>query len=394
MGNLSSLRNLPELVSSYCYDCQQKVLSVIPELKNYHDNTELFQKIFQVVVACFQIAIIRNSQIASLPKLSFVLSTANMHDFYNFLKLPRLWFTPISVDTINDTQLLESLEDCLVNNLEEAKKKKNAQPVEAKEEVLEEEVGLDEDDDEDEDDNLDAADIPHLRDLATKALGNQLISMAKNGDAYPTAQAFKDTLTKHLNAVIRENGETWLREYSQQKTTLFDIEVDLTNLEIEFRHVPIGERLTNLAWAVVDLACVGMYFKEWNLLDTAKWADRVGQYQGFQWVKDSHADKWFIGALTGAFALKLLEAGRKLLDDTLTKQERLQARWNVVTSLAELNLYGSMYLHMLGRTQFSPVYIQACAIFAKSLGILSIATRIHQQREFFRPRERSVQVAL
>jgi len=132
------------------------------------------------------------------------------------------------------------------------------------------------------------------------------------------------------------------------------------------------------------VGCIGLFFQEWKLLDTAKWAERIGHVQGFHWIKSLSFETLVIGLVCTGFTLKLYEAVRKLYDEALTKEERDQARWNIVTSAAEITFYGAIYMNRIGQSAIQPSTIHWLAIFAKSLGLICIASR--PARRFFEPK--------
>ena len=208
-----------------------------------------------------------------------------------------------------------------------------------------------------------------LRDLLTECIAEQLTQMNSYGDAYRNFDEFKEVLQKRMNALPRTN---------------FDLsKIDLKALDLPkwLRHTPLLERTLNFFWGVVDVGCFGLFFQGWGLWEPAKLAATIGKIPLFQWVKNQSLEKWVVGLVLSAFVLKFVESARKLADDKLTPQGRTQARWNIVTSFAESILYSTIYLNIMGKTRINNVFILSFAIFAKSLGLLSIALR--PKREFF-----------
>ena len=337
MNIQEALNGINQTVRNYAYETKQAGMSVVLKVKDFRNDPEFFQKVCQVAFASLQLIILRYPGAAPLTRFGIVLQTANMHDFYGFIKQPRHFFFPISADSIDENELLESLTDVLLFDPAELENF----------------------------DEIDENQREELRGVIYNCLKAQLEEMKANNDAYRSVDEFKSVLQKRLRAIQNNN---------------YDFAgVDLSHVKVTLHHTPLLERIMNLNWAVVDMGCVCLYLKGWNLLDTAKWADRIGQYPGFQWVKNQHLDRWVVGLVFTAFAWKLLEATRKLQDEALTREERIKARWNVVTSSAELILWGTTFLKLTEKIQINSSYLYCLAIFAKSLGLLSIALRPRHQ---------------
>jgi hypothetical protein len=327
---MNNIRATLQYITESLRNSPQVAMSTVLKLKDFRDNPEFFQKVCQVAHASLQLIMIRYSEAASLSRLSSVFVAANMHDFYSFLKQPRQWFCPISAETIDENKVLKSLTNVVSNQIDVKKL------------------------------------VENVRDDTLKSvLKAQLEEMAAHSDAYHSAEDFKRVLYAHL----------------KKTETFVYLRFDLDELEICLRHTSLAERLKNVTWTLLDVGCIAFYFKEWKLLDTAKLAERIGQFRGLHWIKNQSLGTTLIGLVFTGFALKLFEAVRKLEDEALTQQEKNQARWDRVTSAAELVLWGSVYLNLIGRTKIDNVYIQCLAIFAKSLGLISIAMR--PAHEFF-----------
>jgi hypothetical protein len=373
MGIRTAFSGIYQSASQYWYDSQQATMAVISKLPELRNNPEFFQKVCQVAFNAIQLVIIHCPTAASLSRFSFALTTANMHDFYCFLKQPRQWFFPITAEGIDENETLESLTNELYLQFHNG----NFlcfNPM-----------------------FFDNAKYQELKTIAANCLKAQLGQMREKDDAYRNIDEFKGVLQRRLLATpdtpyysravadhlrLPTNTPNWEITLNQLVATeSANLKMDFKFLKISIRHTPLIERITNWNWAIVDIGCVGLYLQGWKLLDTAKWAARVGQYQGLQWVKNQHLDQWVIGLVCTGFAWKLLEAVRKLADEAMTKEERTIARWNVITSSAELVLWGSVFLNLIQKTQISNTYIYSFGIFAKSLGLLSIAAR--PKHEFF-----------
>lgn len=325
---------LPQSIATYCDATQQATLSVMTKIRDFRNNPELFQKICQVTGAVLQLIIIHHPERDHLKRLWATVSAAGMHDFYSGLKLPVWGLFHVSAECIDENKVLKSLIEILMKQVPDIGNTKE-----------EREKGL------------------HQK--AKEYLQSQLKDMTEQSYVYRNVEEFKGVLARRL-----KDSEDPEYDFTT---------VDLAGLDVPLRHVPLLERIANFNWAIVDIGCIGFYFHAWNLLDTAKWAEKIGQYQGFQWVRHSSLEHWVVGLLTTAFALKLVEAVRKLRDEVLTQQEIRQARWNAITSCAEVILFSSVYLNLMGLTKFNTIHIQCLTILAKSLGILSIVTKPKHQ---------------
>jgi hypothetical protein len=400
MNNIQgAFLGISQSFKNYCYTTQQATMSVVWNLKNLRNDTEVFLKVCQVAFASLQLIIMRYPGAASLSRFSFALSTAGMHDFYRFLQQPRQWFFPITWEAIDENLVLEDL-TCFVCQ------KLNNQPDEMIEEENKDteifswavETADSELSDNEEENKIEErvkqinhADFEKLHTLLRNCLKAQLQAMHKNGDAYRNLGEFKDVVQRRLHNM----KEVDFNKYEFNQISLQALKaVDFSDLNEKnpnyhvakwIRHVPLAERITNLNWSIVDIGCVGLYLQGWELLDTAKWAEKIGQYPVFQWVKNHQLDTWVIGLVCTAFSWKLFEALRKLLDEELTAQEKRRAIWNVFTSVAELALFGAIFLNHIGQTKFNNVHLQWLAIGARSLGTLSIVTR--PEHEFFQQPE-------
>jgi hypothetical protein len=375
MNVQETLRSINQSFGSYCDASLNTAKSVVLKLRDFRNNPEFFQKVCQVAFASLQLIIMRYPGAASLSRFSFALATANMHDFYNFLKFPRQWFYPITAESIDENAVLDSLVETLYREYNISDESDDEDDLVANEREIDDVDKRDDDDmlidckivrnvesediessSDDDDDKYDP-----LRNIVRGCLQAQLEKMAANNDAYRNVEEFKQVLQKRLQKVNSE-------DFNFSNVRLDDVKIFL-------RHTPLIEKLTNFVWTLVDIGCVGLYSQGWNLIDTAKWAERMGQYPGFQWVKNQTLDTWVVGLVCAGFALKLLEASRKLQDEALTEEERDRARWNIRTSKAELIYFGIIYLNAIGQTDIANKNVQWLAIFAKSLGLLSIALR-------------------
>jgi hypothetical protein len=263
-----------------------------------------------------------------------------MHDFYSFLKQPNQWLFPVSADMIDENAALNSLKRVLQAQLDPANSHMQA-----------------------------------VEELAKNNLEVRLRSMREHGDSYRSVDEFKNVLTRHIQRHTKNHSI-----FTQDQIN----SINLVDLTVTLRHIPVGERITNFNWKIVDILCIGFFMREWNFLDTAKWAERVGQWPSFQWVRDQHFDTLLMGLICTGFITKICEAAKKLFIDDLTQEEKTQTRWDVVASTAELAFYGAIFMNMIGKTAIAQSRICWMGILAKSLGVISIAMR--PEHQFFQPK--------
>lgn len=332
-----TVRDIGSIIRNNADQAVQDACALALKAKSLRNDPEAFEKICQVAIACLQLLIPHLPNSDTLKRFTFILTTAQLHDFYSFLKQPRQWFRPINVDLIDENSVRTSLIEVLQASLDP--NQLNVTAVEA---------------------------------LATECLEKRLTSMREHDDAYRTVDEFKDVL------------QIQIRKLGQTRTPFNCAAVDLTSLDVKLRHVPFGEKLTNFNWSIVDVGCVGLYFSEWQLLDLSKWASAIGRIPVFQGIKGNSFEVLVLGLVCNGFALKLIEATRKLFDDALTEQERIQAKVNIATSATELALYGTMLLNRIGQLTIQNSTIQWLMIASKSFGILCIAAR--QPHVYFQPK--------
>ncbi len=323
---------------NYCVDkganfldgCKREIKDGLKTAREARNNTDVFQKTCQVAFATIQFTNwYKDSN--SLSKFSFVLSTANMHDFYLIFKEPRQYFFPITADSINAPAVLNDLVAKLTPQLP-------------------------------------GASAEAIRTFAQSQLEAQLKAMASNQDAYRSVEEFKAVLQARIRSA----------EFAAHNVAA----VSLTDLEVAVVSKSLIERITSMNWIFVDIGCVGLYFQGWNLLDTEKLANSVGQCKVFGWsLNQSRAFNWSVaqsleawvrGAVCFGYTLKLYQASRNLLTQRLTPEAKKRELWDVATSTFELIYNGAGYLNKIGALRVSPGFIFLAAIAAKGLGIVSI----------------------
>lgn len=324
---------IPEPIRGIAYQSGQNAAALLLKVKDLRNDVEFFEKVGQAASYCIQLLML-NYPGTSMSKLELALQTVLLHDAYSFLKKPREWIYPVSAEMIEENEILASLTEVLQDQIDP-----------------------------------NHLNVPGVQTLAEECLEHRLGSMRRSGDAYKSVDAFKEVLKRQIQETDDPN---------------FDLStVDLTDLDVPLRHVPILERVTNWNWAIVDLGCVGLFLHEWKLLDTAKWAENIGQVPGFQWTRSQSLETWVVALVCTGFTLRLVEAARKLQDEALTEEETRAARWQIVTSIFEFSFYGAIYLNRIGKSSIQHSTIQWLGIVAKAFGLVYIASRPAHQ--FFQP---------
>lgn len=146
-------------------------------------------------------------------------------------------------------------------------------------------------------------------------------------------------------------------------------------------HIPALaiNKVSWLEWAMtttfdwVSIGCAFLYLSAWELVDRAKFVAQIGQTKFLGFVNHLNFDILFLGLISTGFTFKLLEACRKICeaiedDSSLLKKKAL---WEVVTSVAELVLYGSALASALNLISRSPAFIALSLLAAKGLACLS-----------------------
>lgn len=325
---------IPEPIRGIAYESGQNAAAVLLAVRDLRNDVEFFEKVGQAASYCIQLLMLSYQGAASLSRLELALQTVLLHDAYSFLKKPYEWLYPVTAEMIEEEEILFNLIDVLQDQIDPALS--NVQEVET---------------------------------IAQECLKHRLGAMRQFGDAYRSTDEFKAKLQEQIRAT--DNPPLDLSN------------VDLTDLIVPLRHVPLLERVTNLNWAVVDLLCIGLFLHEWKLLDTAKWAEKIGQVPGFQWTASQSLETWAIALVCTAFTIRLVEAARKLQDEALTQEESRVARWQIITSIFEFSFYGAIYLNRIGKSSIQHSTIQWLGIVAKAFGLVYIASRPAHQ--FFQP---------
>lgn len=284
-------------------------------------DTDFFQKIAQVIASGAMLKGASNPAYETFSRFATVLGTASLHDFYHIAQQPFEQLFPITFESVDEKKLLQ----WLLNYL----KKYNA---------------------------------PRYLEVKNKHVKQMKLFFNKEGEKgfpFHSIEKLRESFCKHWDIDSIKLDDYWKNEFKGV-----------------IRPKSLLDKVINKVWLVVDIGCVTSYLSEWNLLDTAKWAAKIGQYQGFQWINKQKLENWVVASVVTGFALKLVSSVAVLRNKKSTQPEKQRARWDVVTSVAESALYGTMLWTQLRNKRGYEATINWLTIGAKSLGIMSI---------FFRP---------
>lgn len=329
-----------------------RISNKISALRN---DPEFFLKICQIMCAALLIKIARDPQPSSLSKLSHVFSAASMHDFYRFFKRPRELLFPIHLQRIKENALLNSLVKVLCDHFQASYEEDGNGFV----------INVDDE---------------NIVQFAKAGLEKQFKVMNEMGDAYQTADEFKMVLQRRFNALktIHRDLDGVDKEYDFKT-------LDLDELQVPLSSPSLIAQFETINWTLLDCVCPFLFFRGWDLINTALWAEKLGRYPGFAWMKNQQLEIWVRAAVCSAFFLKLCEACRQLLTEPLTEQERRKARWNVAETICELISNGAAFMNSNGYIRLNQSLLQSLVIVAKGIGLMEIITR--PPRKFFEEAE-------
>ncbi len=345
MSIQGAFNDLSQFIGNYGYTTQQAALSVVLELKELRSNPDVYQKIGQIAYASLQLMIESYASAAPFARLSSLISSAvGMHDFYRVVQYPRHWFFPVTADVINEFTLREDIVLTLAEKIG---------MLDLNGLIIDEDLYV------------------KLEEIVQFCVNDQLERMASQDDAYRNLNEFITQLQQRLKEVKSI-------DFDFTDIDLFDVN-DLKHSQYDtsewFRSIPTVEKIMNINWAVVDSLAAAWWFKEWNVLDTAKLAETIGQYSPFQWVKNQELEHGLLGLICTGCAWNVLESVRLLRDEALTTEQIRKARWNVVTSVADFAFFGTIFTNTIGKTQVSHFNVNLLALCARTLGLISIVTR-------------------
>lgn len=335
MNILGGIRAIPQTFLDVISESKRSGMRVVLKLDDFRKDPDFFQKTFLAAAAVINLIISQSPAAASLSKLSFVLKTVNMHDAWAVTKVTRrILFENITPRTIDDNAVAESLTTIIENHLYPDGGVARAEHDRIKEEIAK--VCL-------------RREFEDFEDTAGCV-------------SYRDRDEFRNVLQNK-----------WVRSVNGLHR------ISLKDLEVKLLPVSWTAWANDITWMFCDIGCAGLYLQEWNLVDTAKIAERIG---GVAKTISLEAGVYFM--LSTGFALRFCEAVNKLRSGTWTVAERNQAKWDAITSIFEFTLYGASYLNAVGHLAIKNTSLLWLTVIAKSVGLISIAVK--PKHQFFMER--------
>lgn len=329
---MNTTGTLQESLAYYFHHPLELYEKIAVKISQLNYDPEFFQKVFQVFSAAITIKITGMADPSpNLSRLARVFSTVNLHDGYRLFKLPEEFFFPVRLIKIDDNRLLAKLIVELRNHFNTGNH----------------------------DDNIPV--------FAQAGLKKQLEEMEQNGDGYETEQEFLSVLQSRFQQLQTINRPLNGQSHAYNFSTL-----TLTNLSVPGIKSSVFEKIEKVCWPVVHAGCIFLYFKEWNLIETAKWAQSIGNIPIFGCVNQQPLDIWVKGFAICALSCKLADGARQLL---FTDQPRRKVIWQIVISSFELLSVGTLFVNTVANLKLVPVFFPVLVIVAKSLGMIEIFTR-------------------
>jgi hypothetical protein len=114
---------------------------------------------------------------------------------------------------------------------------------------------------------------------------------------------------------------------------------------------------------------IGLNLQEWKWIDTAKWAETVGQFHLQLFTDQRFLLGWVYVILAGGNLVNFVETWRKLINDPLSEEARKLAKWDRVASFVKSIFWGAEFLYLKDGKKIKKSYIYVLSILAESLGI-------------------------
>jgi len=309
-----------------CYEPVKRVLiETIFKLNDIKHSPEAFQKTCLIALATIR-AINFHYNTNYLPQLITILDTAPAFDFYCFLRLPRYILHPYCAKSFDEYDLLEQLEVIFCDNWN------LGQP-----------------------DTQGKNRAPNVRQYIEKQLNLLLNKMEEKSLDFSTEEEVK--------TIVRN----WFKETLKTDPIHgFDpLKIDLQNLKINLKSISWLESAGLFSLATADIICVPDFLQSWGLIDLAPYANTIGSIPLLSWVPTQILGDWIWGTLCTGFILQFINAAHDLRNGDLSAEEANDAKWMMISSLAEC-LYCTSNL-----LKSDAQVINCLALIAKSLGLIS-----------------------
>jgi hypothetical protein len=233
-------------------------------------------------------------------KLLNTLDSINFFSIYGLLSIPRKLFFPVNSDTINKEKLLQIVSE----------KTKYS--------------------------------------VVDDIIEQKLNTMEGTKEAYSNVTAFRNSLKAFVDRKIRvafpdsqlERIENNKYYFINQSNNFKKFSVNLNF--IDTIEIPLGtpnKKLVNLGFGLVDIQLFLLAFREWKIIDTAKWASNIAQYKGLKFIQTTSLDLVVRITLVATFAIKCHEAWYQLSSSfNLKKQIQEKNQELIVLNQAHIDL--------------------------------------------------------
>lgn len=330
-----SIQSCCEGVRNFCDATGQAFIGVMKKGSDLRGDEAIFKRTCRIAASAIELLnALAPAYMPPLGRLTRITKAVILHDFWAILQYPRAYFRPIKAEMIDAKAVQCDL-------IEQMKTMNNPEDNSA---------------------------------IAKDVITAQLESMSV---PYHTVKEFIDRLQTRLQKHLLADSSQPFKEINLSVLKMSD-----ATEKWFVKRKPMLERWTNATWALADVLTVVWCSSElWKIVDTAKYAETIGQYRGFQWVKEQKLEQCLIGVVCVGSALKLVEAVRSLNYDTLNEEEQTVKTMNARAAMIDLAFYGAIFGSMIGRVNISPIAINLLGIAANSFGIWNIMNR--PKHDFF-----------
>ena len=308
------------IIYACCNYTSQTIVSVVNGCSAIRLDLEAFQKAGLAALAALKSINYHFNQ-NYLPRLISVLESTGAIDFYSWLRLPRKCLHTYIINRFDGERLLDQLEDILCRHYNNG---------------IEDETGI-------------------RRDAQ-----NRLLAIEQLNELFATLTELDIVFSNEED--VKRIIENWFRRLPPEGV---GINLDLSNLHIHLTETSLVDYLITYSFAIVDLACIPSFLQQWDLIDLSYYADKIGQLPFFSWVPDHFLEDWIWGALFFGYFMLTVQAAHTLLYEDISPEEAANARWVIVSSIAESLYSASIVLRM------DEILINDLAFIAKSLGELA-----------------------
>lgn len=346
-----SIQSCCEGVRNFCDATGQAFIGLMKKGSELRGDEAIFKRTSRIAACAIELLnAVAPAYMRPLGRLTQITKAVILHDFWAILQYPRAYFRPINAEMIDAKAVQTAL-------IDEMKKINDSE-----------------------------GNTVTAEDVITAIPEDVITATAKD---VITAQLQSMSVPYHTVNEFIDRLQTRLQNHSLKDDSKPFNDIDLSALKTsdgtEKRFVkqkPMLERWTNATWALADVLTVVWCSSDlWKIVETAKYAETIGQYRGFQWVKEQKLEQCLIGVVCVGFALKLVEAVRSLNYDTLNEEEQTLKTMNARAAMIDLAFYGAIFGCMIGRVNISPIAINLLGIAANSFGIWNIMNR--PKHDFF-----------